>query len=149
MINNALENIRVVDLSSYIAGAFGPTFLADLGADVIKVEAPSGDPFRMISGAFQTWNRGKRSIVVDLRKDEGKEIVYKLVEGADVVAQNYRPSVAEKLGVPVKLSETPGYIKGPAPSKGENTEELLKGLGVSDSKIEELTSTRVVGRCGD
>ncbi len=99
MINNALENIRVVDLSSYIAGAFGPTFLADLGANVIKVEAPSGDPFRMISGAFQTWNRGKRSIVVDLRKDEGKEIVYKLVEGADVVAQNYRPSVAEKLGV--------------------------------------------------
>ena len=99
MIKNALERVRVIDLSSYIAGAFGPTFLADLGADVIKVEAPSGDPFRMIAGAFQTWNRGKRGIVVELRKDEGKEIVYKLVEGADVVVQNYRPTVAEKLGV--------------------------------------------------
>ncbi len=55
----------------------------------------------------------------------------------------------KQLGIPVKLSETPGHIKGPAPSKGENTEELLKGLGFSDSKIEELTSTGVVGRCGD
>ncbi len=53
MLKHALEKVKVVDLSSYIAGSFCPTLLADLGADVIKLESPTGDPFRMSQGAFQ------------------------------------------------------------------------------------------------
>ncbi|MFQ5933202.1 MAG: CoA transferase, partial [Dehalococcoidia bacterium] len=97
MLKYALEKVRVIDLSSYIAGAFCPTLLADLGADVIKFESPAGDPFRGSRGAFQAWNRGKRSISVDLRSGEGKEILYKLVKKADVVVENYRPGVAQRL----------------------------------------------------
>ena len=78
------------------------------------------------------------------------------VEDPQVVHNNmmvdmYDPllGATKQLGIPVRLSETPGYIKGPAPAKGEDTEELLKGLGFADSKIEELTSTGVVGKYGD
>jgi crotonobetainyl-CoA:carnitine CoA-transferase CaiB-like acyl-CoA transferase len=94
-----LAGVRVVDLTGYIAGSYGTSLLADLGADVIKVESPMGDGFRMLGGSFQAWNRGKRGMVVDLRTPEGKEIVYDLVRGADVVAENFRPGTAEKLGV--------------------------------------------------
>ncbi|MFQ5873141.1 MAG: CaiB/BaiF CoA transferase family protein [Dehalococcoidia bacterium] len=97
MLKHALEKVKVVDLSSYIAGSFCPTLLADLGADVIKLESPAGDPFRMSQGAFQAWNRGKRSISVDLRTDEGGKILYKLVTDSDVVVENYRPGVAKRL----------------------------------------------------
>ncbi|GBD10677.1 Succinyl-CoA--L-malate CoA-transferase beta subunit [bacterium HR23] len=93
-----LEGIRVVDLAMYIAGAYCSSILADLGADVVKVEPPTGDPFRPNSGAFQGWNRGKRGIVVDLTRPQGREVLYRLVERADVVVQNYRPGVAERLG---------------------------------------------------
>ena len=98
MLRHALQNVKVVDLSSYIAGAYCPTLLADLGADVIKFESPMGDPFRANGPPFHVWNRGKRGLVVDLRKDEGKEVLYRLVKDADVVVENYRPGVAAKLG---------------------------------------------------
>lgn len=98
MLKHALENVKVIDLSSYIAGSFCPALLADLGADVIKLESPMGDPFRSNGGPFQVWNRGKRGLVVNLRKVEGQQILYKLVKDADVVVENYRPGVAAKLG---------------------------------------------------
>ncbi|MEE9199535.1 MAG: CoA transferase, partial [Dehalococcoidia bacterium] len=91
MLKHALQNVRVIDLSSYIAGALCPALLADLGADVIKIESFQGDPFRRIAGAFQAWNRGKRDISVDLKTDQGKEILYSLVRASDVVVENYRP----------------------------------------------------------
>jgi crotonobetainyl-CoA:carnitine CoA-transferase CaiB-like acyl-CoA transferase len=94
-----LLGVRVVDLTGYIAGSYGTSLLSDLGADVIKVESPTGDGFRMLGGSFQAWNRGKRGMVVDLRTPEGREVVYDLVRGADVVAENFRPGTAEKLGV--------------------------------------------------
>src|SRR4030095_12093479 len=93
-----LDGILVVDLTSYIAGSYAAMQLADLGAAVIKVEALEGDSFRELPGFFG-WNRGKRSIAVNLKNPEGSRIVHRLAERADVVMENMRPGVAERLGV--------------------------------------------------
>ena len=94
----ALEGVKVVDLTSYIAGSYGAMMLADLGADVIKVEAIEGDSFRELSG-FYGWNRGKRSLAVNLKEPDGRAIVHRLAQHADVVMENMRPGVVERLGV--------------------------------------------------
>jgi crotonobetainyl-CoA:carnitine CoA-transferase CaiB-like acyl-CoA transferase len=93
-----LDGIKVVDLTSYIAGSYGAMMLADLGADVVKVEAIEGDSFRELSG-FYGWNRGKRSLAVNLKEPDGRTIVHRLAEHADVVMENMRPGVVERLGV--------------------------------------------------
>ena len=93
-----LDGIRVVDLTSYIAGSYAAMQLADMGADVVKVESPEGDAFRELPGFFG-WNRGKRSISVDLKTPEGRAIVERLATGGDVFMENMRPGVAERLGV--------------------------------------------------
>ena len=93
-----LDGVRVVDLTSYIAGSYAAMQLADLGASVIKVEALEGDSFRELPGFFG-WNRGKRSLAVNLKTPEGRQIVEKLAKGSDVVMENMRPGVAERLGV--------------------------------------------------
>ena len=93
-----LDGIRVVDLTSYIAGSYGAMMLADLGADVVKVEAIEGDSFRELSG-FYGWNRGKRSLAVNLKDPDGRAIVHRLAREADVVMENMRPGVVERLGV--------------------------------------------------
>ena len=101
-----LSGITVLDLSSYIAGPFGCTLLADLGAEVIKVEAPGGDTLRKYpstlkaeSRAFLGVNRGKRGLALDLKKPEGLAVLKRLVEGADVLVHNFRPSVPPRLGI--------------------------------------------------
>src|SRR5262250_374278 len=94
----ALEGVKVVDLTSYIAGSYGAMMLADLGADVVKVEAIEGDSFRELSG-FYGWNRGKRSLAVNLKDPDGRAIVHRLARDADVVMENMRPGVVERLGV--------------------------------------------------
>jgi crotonobetainyl-CoA:carnitine CoA-transferase CaiB-like acyl-CoA transferase len=93
-----LDGILVVDLTSYIAGSYAAMQLADLGAAVVKIEALEGDSFRELPGFFG-WNRGKRSIAVNLKNPEGSRIVHRLAERADVVMENMRPGVAERLGV--------------------------------------------------
>ncbi len=93
-----LAGIRVVDLTAYIAGSYGGMMLADLGASVVKVEGVEGDPFRELHG-FYGWNRGKRSLAVDLKAPEGRAIVQRLARTADVVMENMRPGVVERLGV--------------------------------------------------
>jgi len=93
-----LDGVRVVDLTSYIAGSYAAMQLADLGASVIKVESLEGDSFRELPGFFG-WNRGKRSLAVDLKTAEGRGIVDRLAERADVVMENMRPGVADRLGV--------------------------------------------------
>jgi len=94
----ALAGVKVVDLTSYIAGSYGAMMLADLGADVVKVEAIEGDSFRELSG-FYGWNRGKRSLAVNLKEPDGRAIVHRLAQHADVVMENMRPGVVERLGV--------------------------------------------------
>ena len=101
-----LEGIRVVDLTRILSGPFCSMFLADMGADVIKIETPGeGDPVRHQGEAvngyslyFATFNRNKRSITLDLRSAEGKEILRDLIRRADVVVNNYRPGVMDKMG---------------------------------------------------
>ena len=101
-----LEGVRVVDLTRILSGPFCSMFLADMGAEVIKVEAPGeGDPVRQQGEArngfslyFATFNRNKRSITLDLRSAEGKEILRELIRSADVVVNNYRPGVMDKMG---------------------------------------------------
>jgi crotonobetainyl-CoA:carnitine CoA-transferase CaiB-like acyl-CoA transferase len=101
-----LEGLRVVDLTQAMAAPFCTMNLADMGADVIKVEPPSGEDMRRgsvgrhgHSGTFLTINRSKRGITVDLKQPAGVEIVHRLVRTADVFVQNYRPGAARRLGV--------------------------------------------------
>jgi len=99
-----LKNIRVVEMGTYITGPACAMQLADLGADVVKVERPGeGDPFRAFKGGlysphFQTYNRNKRSIALDTKKPDDLAVFNALIEKADVFIQNFRPGVAEKLG---------------------------------------------------
>lgn len=102
----ALAGIRVLDLSGYIAGPYGCTLLADLGAEVIKVEAPGGDTLRKYpstlaaeSRAFLGVNRSKRGIVLDLKNPRGQEVLHRLLERADVLVHNFRPNVPPRLGI--------------------------------------------------
>jgi crotonobetainyl-CoA:carnitine CoA-transferase CaiB-like acyl-CoA transferase len=93
-----LDGIRVVDLTSYIAGSYAATMLADLGAEVLKIESLEGDSFRELPG-FHAWNRGKRSVSVNLKLPDGVGVVRRLAREADVVMENMRPGVADRLGV--------------------------------------------------
>ena len=101
-----LEGIRVVDLTRILSGPFCSMFLADMGAEVIKIEEPGeGDPVRKQGAAvngyslyFATFNRNKRSLTLDLRSEDGKEILRQLIRRADVVVNNYRPGVMDKMG---------------------------------------------------
>ncbi|MGC4408214.1 CoA transferase [Rhizobium rosettiformans] len=99
-----LQSIRVIEMGTYITGPAAAMQLADLGADVIKVERPGeGDPFRAFKGGlysphFQTYNRNKRSIALDTRNPEDLAVFQALIASADVFIQNFRPGVAEKLG---------------------------------------------------
>src|ERR1700675_4493841 len=102
----ALAGIRVVDFTEYIAGPYCTMMLAGLGAAVVKVEKPEGDAWRHTaplapyeSRGFLGVNRGKRSIALDLARPEGREIAQRLAAEADVVVTNYRPGVAERLGL--------------------------------------------------
>lgn len=102
-----LSGVTVLELGQVIAGTFGGVILADLGAEVIKVEPPSGDtarnaniaPFRGQSTIHLFMNRGKKSIVIDLKEKRGLDIFYSLVAQADVVIDNFRPGVMERLGI--------------------------------------------------
>lgn len=101
-----LEGIRVLDLGNYIAGPGTAMILGDLGADVIKVEAPAGDIARS-AGAFgdamvRCYNRDKRSIAIDLRSSDGIDIVRRLIARSDVVVQNLRPGLVDSLGIGAK-----------------------------------------------
>jgi crotonobetainyl-CoA:carnitine CoA-transferase CaiB-like acyl-CoA transferase len=100
-----LDGIRVLDLSRVIAGPYCATLMADLGADVVKVERPGrGDDLRAwrgsgMSAAFAAINRGKRGIAVDLQQPEGSKLVFELARRADVIVENFLPGVADKLGL--------------------------------------------------
>ncbi|MCY3603576.1 MAG: CoA transferase [Chloroflexi bacterium] len=92
-----LDDLRVLDLSEGPIGGMTTMVLADFGADVVKVERPGGDPWRSVANA-PMWLRGKRSAVLDLKTDEGRESLARLAEGADVVVMSGRPGKAEALG---------------------------------------------------
>jgi len=94
-----LAGVRVLDLGAFIAGTFAPTVLANFGAEVIKVEPLDGDAFRTYGLGFIGFNRGKRSLCLDLKSEAGREAFYDLVRRSDVVLDNYRTGVRERLGI--------------------------------------------------
>lgn len=95
-----LDGIRVIDLTHALAGPMCTYQLGLQGADIIKVESPKGDDFRpRPHGRFAAVNAGKRSIVLDLKTDEGKQALRKLISSADVVVENFRPGGAAQLGL--------------------------------------------------
>lgn len=103
----SLDGIRILDLTTIYSGPIAASILGDQGADVVKVESPEGDFMRHpgmmqrngVGAAFAMMNRNKRSVVIDLRQDEGKAVFMRLLEDADVVMENYRPGVMERLGL--------------------------------------------------
>ncbi len=103
----SLAGIRVIDMTTIYSGPIAASILGDQGADVIKVEAPAGDamrrPYRLsrngLSGPFAMMNRNKRAIVVDLSGDAGKDVLRRLAASADVVMENFRPGVMDRLGL--------------------------------------------------
>jgi crotonobetainyl-CoA:carnitine CoA-transferase CaiB-like acyl-CoA transferase len=104
--SRALAGLRLVDVSQVMAGPFAAMVLADLGADVIKVEPPGGDSTRQMPGAvgtdtpaFNAVNRGKRSIVLDLKAPSGRDVFRRLAAATDIVIENYRPGVMASLGL--------------------------------------------------
>jgi crotonobetainyl-CoA:carnitine CoA-transferase CaiB-like acyl-CoA transferase len=101
-----LAGIRIIELANFIAGPFCGTMLADMGADVIKVEPPKGDMARAMppqiageSPSFAALNRNKRSLVLDLKRPEAREILLKLAAQSDALIEAYRPGALEKLGL--------------------------------------------------
>jgi len=102
----ALAGLRVLDVTQVMAGPFCAMLLADLGADVIKVEPPAGDSTRQMPGAvgadspsFNAVNRGKRSLVLNLKSSEGREVLTRLARSTDILIENYRPGVMDGLGL--------------------------------------------------
>ena len=102
----ALEGVRVLDLTTMVAGPVAAMMLADQGADVIKVESPAGDLMRHfafgrggMSASFLSCNRNKRSVAIDLKEPEGLEIVRKMIATADVLMHNFRPGAADRIGL--------------------------------------------------
>lgn len=98
MAEQALSGIKVIDFGRYIAGPFAAMLLAEQGADVIKVESPQGDPCRCDEG-FMVWNRSKRAITIDLKAAAGRDVAIELVKTADVVIENSRPGIMDRLGL--------------------------------------------------
>ena len=105
-MTQALDGIRVLDVTQVMAGPYCAMLLCDMGADVIKVEAPSGDSSRHMAGArgtdsaaFNAVNRGKRGIVVDLKSADGQALLRRLAGTADVLVENYRPGVMRRFGL--------------------------------------------------
>ena len=102
-----LAGVRILELGQIIAGTYGCQVLSDLGAEVIKIETPEGDlgripsvaPYKGLSGLFLTFNRNKKSVVINLKSAEGRALFYDLVKKSDVVLDNFRPGVLERLQI--------------------------------------------------
>jgi len=134
-----LDGLRVIDVSSFIAGPLVSRHLAMLGADVVKVEAPTGDPFRAFGPMFAGWNQSKRSIALDLQSPAGQADLHQLIRSADVFVENFRPGVSARLGATeadlralrpdlVYLSST-GYGADAAMAGAPAFDPLLQALG--------------------
>jgi crotonobetainyl-CoA:carnitine CoA-transferase CaiB-like acyl-CoA transferase len=106
-MSHPLAGVRILELGQIIAGTYGSQVLSDLGAEVIKVETPEGDlgrnpsvaPYRGLSGLFLTLNRNKQSIVINLKSEAGRNVFYDLVKISDVVIDNFRPGVLDRLQI--------------------------------------------------
>src|SRR3954468_3568625 len=99
MTDGLLDGLRVLDFTIWRPGPYATQLLAELGADVLKVEPPGGDPMRVYAGLFDSLSADKRSIVLDLKDEADRGRALELAAEADVVVEGYRPGVADRLGV--------------------------------------------------
>jgi len=161
MASGPLDGIRVLEFTQIIAGPFACQNLADMGAEVIKVEPPEGEPWRLFSQfmpgeskVFQSLNRGKRSLVLALQNPEARAIVHRLIPEIDVVVINYRPDVPAKLGIDyetlrairkdlIYVDNTAFGRRGPlATSPGYDIiAQAISGLMVGEGKFNSGTGT--------
>lgn len=132
-----LHDVRVIDLSQYIPGPYAALMLADLGADVLKVEPPAGDPMRRygpvgpsgISAFYTVLNGGKRILRLDLKSDAGREAILALIRAADILIESYRPGVMDRLGLayPRLREENPALVHCAISNFGQEGPWALKG----------------------
>ena len=94
-----LAGLRVVEVGQYVAAPFAATLFADQGAEVVKIERPGGDPYRADPARFAAWNRGKRSVELDLRAAGDRAAALELLAGADLLIENLRPGAMGRLGL--------------------------------------------------
>jgi crotonobetainyl-CoA:carnitine CoA-transferase CaiB-like acyl-CoA transferase len=99
LMDGLLTGIRVLDLTVWRPGPYATQLLAEIGADVVKVEPPGGDPMRSYPGLFLSLNANKRSVMLDLKADVGRHRALELAAEADVIIEGFRPGVAERLGI--------------------------------------------------
>jgi crotonobetainyl-CoA:carnitine CoA-transferase CaiB-like acyl-CoA transferase len=164
MSGGALAGIRVVDLTTVVVGPTATLFLADYGADVIKVEAPGGDLLRSLggqsnsgelSGKFMHFNRNKRSLALDLKREEGRDALHRLLATADVFIANVRPAALERLGLGVAalrsrhprliLCNLMGFGRGGRYRDRPAYDTIIQGLsGVTDCNRRVLGEPRFV-----
>ena len=132
----ALHDIRVLDVTQVMAGPFCAMLLCDMGADVIKLEPPNGDATRHWGGgvgadtpAFNAVNRGKRSIAVNLKTEDGRAIATQLARTADILVENYRPGVMTSLGLDYQTlrEENPGLVYASISGYGQTGPAAAKG----------------------
>lgn len=140
-----LKNIKILDLTSVVVGPLATWRLGQYGAEIIKIEAPSGDLMRGLggmsptgqhSGAYLHLNRGKKNICLDLKKNEGIDICQKLVEWADVIVANMRPDALERLGLDAKTIRTKFPEKIYCLITGYGTDGPYAGLPTYDSVLQ-------------
>ncbi|WP_420624098.1 CoA transferase [Candidatus Poriferisodalis sp.] len=134
-----LAGLKAVDLSSFIAGPVITRHLAMLGAEVTKIEQPGGDPFRVLGPYFNGWNQSKRSVRLNLKDAADHAVMAQLVADADVIVENFRPGVAERLGCSdaelrrirpdAVLVKSPGYGRDESMAEVPAFDPLLQALG--------------------
>ena len=154
-VDGPMKGVRVLDWTMYQFGPVAASMMGDMGADVIKIEALDGDVGRAVArmssrpiglegdrnAYFETCNRNKRGIAVDLKTEEGREIVYKLVEGADVFIENYRKGIPERLGMDYETLKAinPRLIYGSGTGYGplgpDSAKPSLDGCGQARSGL--------------
>ena len=157
MASGPLDGIRILEFSQIVALPFGGCIMSDLGADVIKVEALTGDPHRNLGAVipkegkrFHSLNRGKRSLAVDLQQPAGRELIYRLMPQIDVVTINFRHGVARRLGIDYEVLKaySAGLIycemtgfgnRGPMAERAgtDIVASAYSGLMVGDQKIDD------------
>jgi crotonobetainyl-CoA:carnitine CoA-transferase CaiB-like acyl-CoA transferase len=163
-----LAGLKVLDLTEHMAGPFCTMILADMGAEVVKLERPGkGDSVRAWGDGsernpyFRYINRNKKGITLDYKQPEGKTLFLRLVEGMDVLVENYRPTVKVRhrglvqyasdpelgevphIRTPVKIGEGV-RVRNVAPKLGQKNAEIFGRLGVKDVQIKELSTKSVL-----
>ena len=169
MASGPLSGIRVLEFSQIIAAPFCGMHLADMGAEVIKFEPLEGEPWRLFvelvpkeSRTFASLNRGKRGVALDMNRPEAREVIHKLVPDADVVLINYRPGVAERLGIDyetlaalnprlIYCENTAFGRKGPLARRGgyDIVVQAMTGLMAGEAKMEGAVPAYIYPAIGD